>query len=870
MRRIVPRAAQPLALREAAGESYPEVFERLGTSASGLPGDEAEKRLTIYGANTLGEHRVRFIPVLMRQLRNPLLVLLVVTALTSLLLGEHADAYIIIAIIGLSVGLGFVNEYRSERAMADLHNRVRHRTIVIRDGRAASVDVASLVPGDIVQLAVGDIVPADLRLCEAKDCECDQSVLTGESLPVEKSTAASGASVLTDASCCAFMGTTVKSGSAKGIVVATGCTTEFGAIAQRLAEHPPETPFQSGLRRFSALLVAVTAVLTISIFAVNAALHHPILESLLFSLAIAVGLTPQLLPAIVTVSLATGAERLAKRSVVVKRLVSIEDLGNVDVLFTDKTGTLTEGRIAFQSALDERGNASEDVLRLGLLCNDAAIAGEKVVGATPLDCALWEHALACGTRPPNVERIAEAPFDYDRKLMSVLVKDEGGDRLLISKGAPESVLARCTSVDVDSQSVLDALFASGARVVAVATREHFAGDELRKADEHDLRLRGFIAFADPVKTDAAASIERLRRMGIDVRIITGDNEKVAAKVCSELGVEVGRVISGTELDALGDTELKEALPQTTIFARVSPDQKSRIIRLQRELGSDVGFLGDGVNDAVALHYADVGISVDSGTDVAKDAADIVLLDKDLGILADGVVEGRRIFANTIKYVLMGTSSNFGNMFSAAGASLFLPFLPMTAPQILLNNLLYDVSEMTIPTDNVDEELLRRPSHWDVGFIRRFMIVFGAVSSIFDFLTFWVMLGVFHAHPALFRSGWFVESLLTQSLIIFVIRTRRIPFLRSMPSLPLLVTTLCCVALGALLPFTPIGAIFGFVPLPAAFFGILLGMIATYLILVELAKAFFYRTISIPAVPKDLSRARRLGRLAARWTHGSAP
>ncbi len=850
-------------LRDAAAEDCLEVFRRLASAPTGLTQSEAVRRLAAFGPNSLGERRVLPGAVLWRQLQNPLLILLVATALTSLLLSESADAYIIMTIIALSVGLGFFNEYRSERAMADLHKRVRHRTIVVRDATSAPIDVADLVRGDVVQLGVGDVVPADLRLYHTDRLECDQAVLTGESQPAEKSSApVTGTTALAEAPCCALMGTTVQSGAASGIVIATGRATMFGAIAAHLVEHPPETAFQLGLRRFSVMLVRITAVLTVSIFVANAALHHPLLDSLLFSLAIAVGLTPQLLPAIVTVSLATGARELAKRSVIVKRLVSIEDLGNIDVLFTDKTGTLTQGVIALSGALDADGNQADDVLQLGLACSDPTM---------PLDRALREDALTRKITTPAWQRVATAPFDYERKLMSVVVSLAGDRTLLIVKGAPESVLARCRLVEQNVQTVLDRLFDAGERVVAIATRDGFEGPDLSIKDERDLQLRGFLVFSDPVKADAAKSLERLRRLGIDVHIVTGDNERVAAKVCLDLGIVVTGTLSGATLESMGDAELKEALPQTTIFARVTPDQKSRIIRLSRGLGNDVGFLGDGVNDAVALHQADVGISVDSGTDVAKDAADIVLLDKDLGILADGVTEGRRIFSNTIKYVLMGTSSNFGNMFSAAGASLFLPFLPMTAPQILLNSLLYDAGEMAIPTDNVDDELLARPSHWDIGFIRRFMLVFGPVSSIFDFLTFGVMLTIFHARPALFQTGWFVESLLTQTLIIFAIRTQRIPFWRSRPSLPLLLTSLAVVGAGVAMPYLPPGALFGFTPLPALFFAILLAMIAAYLLLVELAKSFFFRPARArPPTPEALKHGRRLGRLAARWSGGAAP
>ena len=849
-----------MTLREAASAQYADVFAELGTNQDGLSTAEASSRKARFGPNSFEDRRVHALPVLLDQLRNPLLILLCVTAVVSSVVGDPTDAYIILAIVTLSVGLGFFNEYGSRKAMSDLLGRVRHRTIVVRDGNGSPVDVVEIVPGDVVRMSVGDVVPADVRLIQTNALECDESVLTGEPLPAHKNASAVAASAsLTGSSCCAFMGTTVKAGTGTGIAIATGRATEFGKIASHLAQQPPETAFQVGLRNFSAMLVRVTVILTASIFAINAGLHHPLLSSLLFSLAIAVGLTPQLLPAIVTVSLATGARQLAKRSVIVKRLVSIEDLGNIQVLFTDKTGTLTQGAIAFQSALDAAGAPSDDVLRLGLACSDVVIRDRQIVGGDALDTALWKSALATGLCTTGFEAIAQAPFDYDRKRMSALLKDPNGATVIVVKGAPESVFSCCTTVDSAAHQIVDALFSAGVRVVAIATR-NFDGHSIGAEDEREMVLRGFVTFADPVKADAAGSLARLRQLGIDVKIVTGDNDRVAVKVCGDLGIDVAGTLAGSAIEALSDVDLKAALAHTTIFARVTPDQKARIIRLQREFGSDVGFLGDGVNDAIALHTADVGISVDTGTDVAKDAADIVLLQKDLGILAEGVVEGRRIFANTMKYVLMGTSSNFGNMFSAAGASLFLPFLPMTASQILLNNLLYDVGEMTIPTDNVDEEQLRRPAHWDVSFIRRFMTFFGPVSSIFDFITFGVMLIVFHATAALFQTGWFVESLSTQTLVIFAIRTKRVPFMASLASWPLTVTSLTIVALGAALPFTPMGKLFGFVPLPPAFFAILLAMIVAYLVLIEVGKLYFYRK-SRTAEARAIATAGKAGEAA---------
>ncbi|HEX9124691.1 MAG TPA: magnesium-translocating P-type ATPase [Actinomycetota bacterium] len=860
---------QAVELRETASIEATAALGLLGSSEAGLSAAEASVRLRVGGPNAVLSHGARPLRVLVRQLKNPLLVLLVAAALVSILVGQGVDAAIILVIVCLSVGLGFINEYRSEKAVEELHSTIRHSAVTTRDGRVAAVDVTELVPGDVVDLDVGEVVPADIRLLQANALECDESVLTGESLPAPKTT---GPSPISDSSLdlpsCALMGTVVRAGTGRGVVVATGPRTAFGRIAQGLGERPPETAFQLGLRDFSKLLIRVTVALTASIFVINALLRRPLLEAALFALAIAVGLTPQLLPAIVTISLSTGARRLAKKEVVVKRLVSIEDLGNIEILFTDKTGTLTEGRIVLSGSVDPTGSPSDEVFMLGLLCNSAEVQDGVAVGGNPLDRALWESEDARNARVSEYRRVAEAPFDYDRRLMSVLVDGPDGRRRVVSKGAPESVLDRCADVGAGVRETLDGLFGAGARVVGVATKEAAGLTAIGPADEQQLQLSGFLVFADPPKADAAASLDRLRALGIEVKVVTGDNALVARKVCTDLPMDVHGILTGGDIERLGDQELAAALPGTTIFARVTPEQKSRIIRVQRGLGTDVAFLGDGVNDAVALHDADVGISVDSAADVAKDAADIVMLEKDLGVLAEGVVEGRRIFSNTIKYVLMGTSSNFGNMFSAAGASIFLKFLPMLPTQILLNNLLYDVSEMTIPTDNVDEEMLQRPSYWDTRFIRRFMAFFGPISSIYDFLTFGVMLFVFRAGESLFQTGWFVESLASQSLVIFVIRTRRIPFYRSRASAPLFATTLACSLLGAALPFTPLAHLFGFSPLPAAFMGILAVMIATYLLLVDLGKRLFFRAErrGEPLAVHRPPRERRIHRLATRWTH----
>ena len=805
--------------------------------------------------------------MLWHQLRSPLLALLLIAAVASYFVGEKSDAVIIGVIVGLSVGLGFVNEYRAERAAEALHDQIHHETIVIRDGQPASVDVAALVPGDVVELRLGCIVPADIRLIDVTNLECDESILTGESLPVEKGIGAVPAgTALAELVGCALMGTVVHAGSASGVVVTTGARTEFGKIAAGPGTHQLDTEFQVGLRKFSMLLVYVAGALTTSIFVINVVLHKPIIDAALFSLAIAVGITPQLLPAVVSTSLAAGSRRMSHRKVLVKRLVCIEDLGNVDVLFTDKTGTLTLGRIDYMRAVPAVSGASADeVLRWGLLSTETTGTDGPAVGGNPLDSALWESPAAAPERAAlaGYTRVGLLPFDHERRMVSAIVRDADGRFTLVTKGAPESVLDRCVDVPASARDALAAEFAAGNRVVAVASRTVAQTAQPTPDDERGLSLVGLLVFLDPPKDGAADALRRLANLGIAVKVVTGDNAAVAVKVCHDLGLDDGEALTGADLDALDDDGLAAAIGRTTVFARVSPEDKARIVRVQRSTGGAVAFLGDGVNDALALHAADVGISVESATDVAKDAADVILLEKDLNVLADGVAEGRRIFANTIKYVLMGTSSNFGNMFSAAGASLFLKFLPMLPSQILLNNMLYDSSQLAIPTDNVDEEQLRRPSHWDIGFIRRFMIFFGPLSSVFDFVTFGVMLWVFHSGPAQFRSGWFVESLATQTLVIFAIRTRRIPFFRSHPSLPLTLSALAVVAVGAALPATPLAHTLGFQPLPAGFFVALAGMVVCYLALIEVGKRFFYRAAAAsPVSRRHYTRRRHLRRRAA--------
>ncbi|MCI4675118.1 magnesium-translocating P-type ATPase [Candidatus Mycolicibacterium alkanivorans] len=851
-----------------AGAPLADVLRRLDTSAEGLSSAEAAARLARVGPNSLRTHRVSAWAVLRRQLNNAVLMLLAVTAVVSFFLGDSTQAVIIGIILAVSVGLGFLNEYRAERAAAALHSWVRHTALVRRDGHYAKLDVNDLVPGDVIQLTLGELVPADVRLITGNGLECIESILTGESTAAEKSPEpAPSDTALADATDLAFMGTVVSAGDATAVVYATGADAQFGKIAAGLGERQPETDFQIGLRRFSYLLLQVAITLTVLILVTNLLLRRPVIDSVLFALAIAVGITPQLLPAVVSTSLATGSRRLARLKVLVKRLVCIEDLGDIDILLTDKTGTLTEGHITLIEAVDPAGAASDTVLRHGMLATDVDLA----VGGTSanaLDAALWESEAGRQVVTAGARRLAEVPFDHIRRATSALV-DDAGSRLLIVKGAPEQVLEHCVAVPAGAQPTLDRLFAEGRRVVAVASRPAPELSTVTAADETGLTLDGFLVFADQPKQAARASLEQLAALGIELKVATGDNPQVAEKVCADLGLASKGTVTGAQLDTLDDAAFEAAAQSATVFARISPEQKARLITVLRRTGRSVGFMGDGVNDALALHSADVGISVDTAADVAKDAADVVLLEKDLGVLATGVAEGRRIFANTIKYVLMGTSSNFGNMFSAAAASAVLTFLPMLPSQILLNNLLYDTSQLAIPTDRVDEEQLHAPSHWNIAFIRRFMLTFGPISSLFDFLTFGLMLGVLHAGPVEFRTGWFVESLATQTLIIFAIRTRRIPFLRSRPGALLTLTTFSVIVIGIVLTISPLAHALGFTPLPWQFFGALALFVVAYLVLVEITKVVFYaEPIRAPgAVLRTRGREHRIHRRAARFSHG---
>ena len=826
-----------------------ELERQLGASSNGLNSTEAAARLLRYGANTLdSRQKYSFLLKVLSRFRNPLVLILLVAAVISGFTGDVASLVIISTMVLLSVLLDSVQEYRAEQAAEQLKVSVALKEQVLRDGREITIRADQLVLGDVVLLAAGDMVPADGRLLEARDFFVNEGLLTGESYPTEKHVAAEGTANVdvAQAANAAFMGTSVVSGSAKLLLCATGNATQLGEISATLRHTPPPAALERGVYEFGILIVRLTILLVLFVLLVNAFFHRPLLESFLFALALAVGLTPELLPMIVSVTLARGAMRMAKQKVIVKRLAAIHDLGSMDVLCTDKTGTLTEAKIALIRHITLSGADSERVLELAWL-NSHFESGLR----SPLDAAILEHASSI---PAGWTKIDEVPFDFERRRVSVLL-EHGGRRILVIKGAPEDVLKLSSRYELSGENdtqpfdaaalarantQFQTLCEEGFRVLGIAWREEPASQtHVVVSDEHDFVFAGYAAFLDPPKASAGQAIAALERSGVGIKIITGDNERVTQYVCTQLDIPIEGLLTGTELASLSEEALSARIEETNLFCRVNPSQKNRIILALKRRGHVVGYLGDGINDAPSLHTADVGISVDGAVDVAKDAADIILLEHDLEVVERGVREGRRTFGNIMKYIMMGTSSNFGNMFSMAGASLILPFLPMLPIQVLLNNFLYDLSEVPIPMDDVDDELLAQPRHWDIKFIRNFMLVLGSVSSIFDFLTFGLLLWVFNATETLFQTGWFMESLATQVLVIFVIRTRGSP-LRSRPNPLLAGTSLIVAAVGILLPYTAIGRWFGFVPLPLTFLAALGAMVVCYLVLAEGVKRWFYR------------------------------
>lgn len=773
-------------------------------------------------------HDLTALPIFLRQLKNPLLIILLVATCLSYAFGEKYSAAVILWMIFLSVAMGFWNEYRAEKTMSDLLKKISFTATVIRGGTKMIVPVKDILSTDQVFLSPGCVVPADLQLVDEHRLEINESVLSGESLPVSKSRH----------DLKVYMGTIVVSGSGTGRIVALGKDTKFGQLAKEVSAPKTETSFQKGLSRFSVLILRVIIIMAILIFAINFLLGRSLLESVLFSLSIAIGLTPELLPVIVTVSLAHGAKKLSHRDIIVKQLVAIEDLGNMEVLCCDKTGTLTEGKLQLVSHQNATGEEDDRILELGLICNSAVV--HHHVSGDSIDRTIWEHALSHRfALPHSYNKTFEQPFDYEHRAMFCVTKT-ATRYTYIYKGAPEVVLAGCAKSAALSRysAKISQWYASGFRVIAIATKNVSSHERYTFSDARNLHLAGFILFSDPPKKSAKSALDTFSKLGVQIKILTGDNEFVTRKICTQLNLLDRKYITGPELSRLSEEEFATGVWSYDVFARMTPDLKLRVIRALRHGGHTVGFLGDGINDAPALHEADAGISVNTAVDVAKDTASIVLLKSGLQVIAEGIMEGRRTFANTLKYILMGTSSNFGNMFSMAGASFLLPFLPMAPTQILLTNSLYDLSQISIPTDRVDEEVLLRPQKWDIGVIQKYMLFFGPLSSIYDFMTFAVMFYIFRARGALFQTGWFVESLVTEIMVIFIIRTRRVPFFTSRPSLPLLLTCITVVSIGIMLPFSPLSAFFTFTPLPSLYFFILVIMTLTYLGIVELGKKLF--------------------------------
>ncbi len=813
------------------------VLSALQTSLDkGLAGTEAAARLKKYGLNIIATHKKStWWKQLINHFKNPLIILLLVATIISYSLGETVNALIIFLIVISSVVIDFLQERNAGNAAEKLRETVKTKATIIRDGVEQEILPEQLCVGDIILLNAGKVVPADARILFAKDFFINQSSLTGESFPCEKVSEPleKSAKELTDMHNLVFMGSGVISGTAKAVVTQTGIATEFGKIAGKLAETSEETDFAQGMRRFGYLIMKVSIGLVLFIFLVNSVMKQNILESFLFSIAIAVGLTPELLPMIMSITMAKGAAQMAKKGVIVKHLSAIPNFGSMEVLCTDKTGTLTEDKIALIKCVDVNGLESNEVFRLAYL-NSIYQTGIK----NPLDDAILAHGKV---DIASYRKVDEIPFDFFRKRMSVAIL-ENGITTLICKGAPEEILKVCTQ-DIDfiagATRQYEALSADGFRVLAIATKDVKDQQRFSKQDENALFFEGFVAFLDPPKEDAAEVIRELSAIGVEVKIITGDNHLVTQKICHELGLAIKGMMHGDEMNALTDDALRARVEGITIFTRFSPVQKNRIIDALRATNHSVGYMGDGINDAPSLKAADIGISVSSATDVAKESADIILTEKDLLVLKEGILEGRKTFGNTMKYVLMGLSSNFGNMFSVAMATLFLPFLPMLPVQILINNFLYDTSQVAIPTDKVDDTYIERPQRWNLKLIYRYMLIFGITSSVFDLLTFWLLFKYFAVNEAQFRTGWFIESLATQILVVFIIRTRHFPFFKSKPSLKLVLSAFVCLLIGWILPYMTFAEKIGFERLPFHIISYLVVLIIVYLFCAEFVKRFIY-------------------------------
>jgi len=825
-----------------------ELLQQLQTTPQGLTSDEARQRLLRYGSNLLKpKKKSDAMTLLFAQFKSPIILILIFAAGLSFFLRNPIDAVIILVIVLVSGFLGFWQERGAVNAVEKLLAIVQIKATVVRNGDSKEVPIEEVVPGDIVSIEASDVIPGDCLLLESKDLFVDEAALTGETFPVEKSIGILPPETpLSQRTNSLFMGTHAVSGSARAVVVRTGKETEFGKVSERLKLRPPETEFERGVRRFGYLLMEITLVLVIAIFAINVFLVRPVLDSFLFALALAVGLTPQLLPAIISINLAHGAKRMALAKVIVKRLASIENFGSMNVLCSDKTGTLTEGVVKLHSALNVDGQESEKVLLYAYLN-----ASYETGFMNPIDEAIRKY------RPfdlSNFKKLDEIPYDFIRKRLSILVS-KGDTHLMVTKGALSNVLAVCSSAEIAEGRIVDIgtveeqvqrqfeeFSRKGFRTLGVAYKDVVSGTTITREQEADMTFLGFLILFDPPKPGIIETIRQLKNLGVSLKIITGDNRLLAANVSQQVELLNPHILTGGDLHQMSDGALLQRVNDVDVFAEVEPNHKERIILALKKAGQVVGYMGDGINDASAIHAADVGISVDSAVDVAKEAADIVLLEKDLNVLVQGVREGRMTFANTLKYVFMASSANFGNMFSMAGASLFLPFLPLLPKQILLTNLLTDFPEMTIATDSVDRELVEKPRRWNIQFIRNFMLTFGLLSSVFDYLTFGVLLLILQATTDQFRTGWFLESVISASVTVLVIRTRK-AFFRSKPGKYLLMATLLIVGLTLILPFSPLGEVFGFIPLSISFIlfvGIIVGL---FMAAAEITKGIFYRKVN---------------------------
>ena len=833
-------------------------MQALGCSATGLSAAEVATRARQYGPNEIArEKKTSLGGRLLDNVKNPLVILLTALGVIVFITGDVPGTIVIFVMVVLGIVLRFFQELRADNAAEKLKAMVSTTTTVVRDGKATEVSLKELVPGDVVRLAAGDMVPADARVIAAKDLFVNQAALTGESMPVEKTPNPAGPEAqnpLELPNTC-FLGSDVESGTATAVVIHTGNRTYFGSLAASIVGARQLTSFDKGINGFTWLMIRFMAVMVPAVFLINGLTKHDWLQAFLFALAVAVGLTPEMLPMIVTVNLSRGALAMAGKKVIVKRLNSIQNFGAMDVLCTDKTGTLTEGKIVLEKHLDARGQDSERVLQYGYMNSYYQTGLKNLMDEAILNYGHLEEDLKVKT---DYRKIDEIPFDFQRRRMSVIVEDGKNQQTLICKGAVEEVTRLSTHVEVDGQvidvqhehdttrqAMVKELNQQGFRVVALAYRV-FPGDNdtphYSVKDESDLTLLGYMAFLDPPKASATEALQKLNALHVDVKILTGDNEIITGYICQKVGLPADKILLGSQLEPMSEAELGQAASSTHVFAKLAPAQKQRIIKALQGQGHVVGFMGDGINDAPALKAADVGISVNSAVDIAKESSDIILLEHSLLVLEQGVMEGRKVFGNIVKYIKMAASSNFGNMFSVVGASAFLPFLPMLPIQVLANNLLYDFSQTTIPTDDVDPEWLVKPRKWTIGDIQRFILFIGPISSIFDYLTFWIMLSIFHSqnNPALFHTAWFIESLFTQTLIIHVIRTTKIPFIQSRASWPLIATSVIIVAFGAWLIVSPVAGPLGFVPLPGLFWALLAVMLVAYVALTQVVKVWYYR------------------------------